>query len=694
MPIEVIDLLSSSSPPPRAPIVRPRNTHKAPQEAAARLAKAVASETASLAAKANTSGSHDKRSDPADGFKSTSSGKAQEWIDLDDEDVSALPAAVSEATRSAPASTGWDWSKLPVEPESEAVYRPSPLSKRSQHNDFMFLSDDSFDDGIADALRPPTGAQPQPSKRQRMTPEPAALPPLKDKGFRRVVSDMSAAPSYSKTTAGPPKASALKRSATSVFDDDPITFTSSPDFLQIAEERRRQRRREAERGAEADLSDIEEGRPANTVEKTALDVFDDDDSDFDLPDIAVMASQVASGRISTIARDKPQTVFVEYDARKPASGKSAAKVDKPKRVVKTAEQKLAEKEAEAERKRLVREGKARDKQIAADLAKVNTLRIDKKVATPEMIAVFPSGLDEKLRQQAEGFIGKIGASYQEWDCSGTVQNVLRWKRKVDAKYNETEGHWEPVPSVIEDEKHVLCYMPAAEFVALGTNEEGKDLDSHVLRMKSRFDGFEIIYLIEGLTAWMRKNRNVRNRQFTDAVRRQMGEEEGGTSSQRSRKKPAEYVDEDMIEDALLRLQVIHGVLIHHTSALVETAEWFAVFTQHIATIPYRRQRMALDTAFCMETGQIKTGEDAPDTYVRMLQEVNRVTAPIAYGIAAEYPSVKTLVEGLKKDGKDALTHVRKSANKDGVFTDREVGKSVSKRVWSIFTGKDEGSTDV
>ncbi len=104
--------------------------------------------------------------------------------------------------------------------------------------------------------------------------------------------------------------------------------------------------------------------------------------------------------------------------------------------------------------------------------------------------------------------------------------------------------------------------------------------------------------------------------------------------------------------------------------------------------------MALDTAFCMETGQIKTGEDAPDTYVRMLQEINRITAPIAYGIAAEYPSVKKLVEGLTAEGKDALTHLRKSANKDGALTDREVGKSVSKRVWGIFMGKDEGSTDV
>ncbi|KFY45850.1 hypothetical protein V495_02789 [Pseudogymnoascus sp. VKM F-4514 (FW-929)] len=686
MPIEVIDLLSSSSPPPRAPIVRPRNTHKAPIEAAARLAKVAAFDDVSASIRATEIGLLKEKDDWRKGIKSTDNGKVQEWIDLDDEDVSTLPVPVSEVTCSPPVSTGWDWSKLPAEPESESVYRPSPLSERPQDKDFMFLSDDSFDAGILDMSRPLADLQPPPSKRQRVTPEPATLPPLKDKGFRRVVSDISAAPTYSKSTMGPPKASGLKRSATSVFDDDPITFTSSPDFLQLAEERRRQRRREIER--DADLSEIEESGPAKTDVNAARDVFDDYDSDFDLPDIAVMASQVASGRV------KPHKAPVASTAQTSGSSKSAPKLDKPKRVVKTAEQKLAEKEVEAERKRLVREGKARDKQIAADLAKVNTLRIDKKVATPEMIAIFPSSLDEKLRQQAEGFFGKMGVSYEEWDCSGTVKNVLRWKRKVDAKYNEVEGHWEPVPTVIEDEKHVLCYMPAAEFVALGTNEDGKDLDSHVQRMKRRFDGFEIIYLIEGLTAWMRKNRNVRNRQFTDAVRRQMGEEEGGTSSQRSRKKAAEYVDEDMVEDALLRLQVIHGVLIHHTTALVESAEWFAVFTQHIATIPYRRQRMALDTAFCMETGQIKTGEDAPDTYVRMLQEVNRVTAPIAYGIAAEYPSVKTLVEALKKDGKDTLTHVRKSANKDGVITDKEVGKSVSKRVWSIFTGKDEGSTDV
>jgi crossover junction endonuclease EME1 len=107
--------------------------------------------------------------------------------------------------------------------------------------------------------------------------------------------------------------------------------------------------------------------------------------------------------------------------------------------------------------------------------------------------------------------------------------------------------------------------------------------------------------------------------------------------------------------------------------------------------------MALDTAFCMETGQVKTGDNAADTFVKMLQEVNRITAPIAYGITAEYPSVQKLIRGFEADvdgGKDLLTHLKKSANRDGAVTDREVGKRISRRLWGIFMGREEGSTDV
>ena len=64
--------------------------------------------------------------------------------------------------------------------------------------------------------------------------------------------------------------------------------------------------------------------------------------------------------------------------------------------------------------------------------------------------------------------------------------------------------------------------------------------------------------------------------------------------------------------------------------------------------------MNLSTTFCMESGQVKTGEDKDDTFVKMLQEVVRITPPIAYGIANEYPSVAQLVEAFRRYGPNVL----------------------------------------
>lgn len=64
--------------------------------------------------------------------------------------------------------------------------------------------------------------------------------------------------------------------------------------------------------------------------------------------------------------------------------------------------------------------------------------------------------------------------------------------------------------------------------------------------------------------------------------------------------------------------------------------------------------MNLETSFCMESGQIKTGEDKDDTFVKMLQETVRITPPIAYGIASEYPNAISLVKAFRKHGRDVL----------------------------------------
>ena len=68
--------------------------------------------------------------------------------------------------------------------------------------------------------------------------------------------------------------------------------------------------------------------------------------------------------------------------------------------------------------------------------------------------------------------------------------------------------------------------------------------------------------------------------------------------------------------------------------------------------------MNLETSFCMDVGQVKTGDGKDDTYNKMLQEIIRVTAPVAYGIAVEYPNVQALVKGFEMKGPTALQDLR------------------------------------
>ena len=60
--------------------------------------------------------------------------------------------------------------------------------------------------------------------------------------------------------------------------------------------------------------------------------------------------------------------------------------------------------------------------------------------------------------------------------------------------------------------------------------------------------------------------------------------------------------------------------------------------------------MNFDISFCMESGQVRTGEDKDDTFLKMLQEVHHVTPPIAYGIASEYHNIISLIRAFRKHG--------------------------------------------
>ncbi|KAJ5339661.1 hypothetical protein N7452_006389 [Penicillium brevicompactum] len=357
--------------------------------------------------------------------------------------------------------------------------------------------------------------------------------------------------------------------------------------------------------------------------------------------------------------------------RKPT--KKASKVDPATKEAKAKAreaakmQKEREKELEKERKLKLKEEKAKEKQRAADIASVNKLKVNKKDSTPEMIVDVATTLEEtSVGTQTIEFMKRLGV--QQTFFSSQIPNVVKWRRKMNATFNKTLRHWEPCPSFIQTENHVLCLIPAQEFINMvispPNGEDRESLDLHVVKLKSAYPNCKPIYLIEGLTALMRKNTNARNRAFQAEVLRQMAEAVPEAEATRKAKKPkkkadAPIIDDETVEDALLQLQVAHSCLIHHTTTPADSAEWIKNFTEHISTVPYRRERQeAHNAAFCMDTGQVKTGADKDDTFIKMLQEVNRVTAPMAYGIAGQYPCATNLVRGMRMHGVRTLEDIK------------------------------------
>lgn len=370
--------------------------------------------------------------------------------------------------------------------------------------------------------------------------------------------------------------------------------------------------------------------------------------------------------------DLDEPVAPRKTAKKTSKVTTAEKEAKAKAREETKLQRERDRELEKERKLKLKEEKAKEKQRAADIASVNKLKVNKKDSTPEMIVDMATSLeDSSVGTQTVEFMKRLGVQHTFF--TSAIPNVVKWRRKMNATYNRTLRHWEPCPSFIQKEDHVLCLLPAQEFINMITpppdDEERETLEIHVLRIKSAYPDCKPIYLIEGLTALMRKNTNARNRAFQAEVLRQLAEttapeEQEQTTTRRARKpkkKPdtAPLVDDETVEDALLELQVTHSCLIHHTTALADSAEWIKNFTEHISTVPYRRERQeANNAAFCMDTGQVKTGVDKQDTFIKMIQEVNRVTAPMAYGIAGQYPCVADLTRGMRMHGAMMLEDIK------------------------------------
>jgi crossover junction endonuclease EME1 len=398
------------------------------------------------------------------------------------------------------------------------------------------------------------------------------------------------------------------------------------------------------------------------------------------------------------------------------SDKEAKKVDKEAQKA----AKEAEKEAEKRRKKEAKAELEREKQKAKDLAEVNKAKTNKKETSKEMILIMPGetqGLS--LGNQVTEYMRQHEVQMRFADEEVTLDNIepwlhtgraIQWKRKVQAKYDEDEGQWMPTErSRTEDESHVAVLLNGLEFahIAMG-NEQGDQIalpamknhfDQHVTMLRSRYPNKRLIYIIQGLYAWIKRNENTSDREYVAAVRAEVIDQPLSQPKKRKASKTAQQlqaINNDVAEDIQLHLQVQHQPLvIHHTTSDAATASQILAFTQSLSSRPYRvveLEHNLKSASFYMGAGQFKGGDDGQETFVRMLEEQQRVTPSIAQSIVSKYSSPRELVEAFRQNDNMLLENMRKSTNKDGGFSDKRIGPVISKRMHKVFLGRDPEAT--
>ncbi|RAL67105.1 hypothetical protein DID88_007885 [Monilinia fructigena] len=431
-------------------------------------------------------------------------------------------------------------------------------------------------------------------KRRKASPPKDKAPRVAD-GYKRTVSNIE--------SVGGSKLKQYKYSLnrSKSMDADPILFTSSPDVSAIRS------RNGKGKAPSSRYYDDDESETAGVLRKKAsmLDPVELEDSD-EFPSIENVRSWNSAPKKAK-APEEPMVHY--YDEESSPEKKKKKKREKAKD--------KALKRAKVE--------KEREKEKSKILAKVNNDRTKPEISASEMIVDLPSCIQDKsntaLRGEIDILLAELNVEQSRWENSDLV---IKWRRKVISEYSEESGIWEPKPLQIKDEKHILCVLPAKKFVDMILKRGDEDLDAHVSVLKSQFESCKLIYLIVGLTAWQRKNLNVKDRQFKAAVGSRIpGGEVAGANSQRRKVAQAdEYVEDadDLIEDALLSLEIVHKVRYWLTADARDSAKWVSQLTKHISTIPYLAQREGLGLNSCMASGQFRSGKDATDTYVKMLEK--------------------------------------------------------------------------
>ncbi|WVQ62597.1 uncharacterized protein L199_000743 [Kwoniella botswanensis] len=377
--------------------------------------------------------------------------------------------------------------------------------------------------------------------------------------------------------------------------------------------------------------------------------------------------------------------------------------------------KAKEKAEKQLQKDILKAAKEAEKSYQRKLAEVNRLRVSKNDTVREIHLYLSSDLSQPTSPIAGALpeiTKRITDNYSEikflTEDKSSINGLIKFKRHLKARWDPEKKQFIPLDQpiwiwegicvlVINAEEIVDKIAPTSTCESPDEEERLDELNVWVSDIKLTLGltvNDQLIIMIKGLQKYHSKMKSLANKQFTAAARAGLSGATTANRNQGGRNGGRIGPDKEIIEMALVRLQVKQRCFLVNVEKTEDIEDWVYNIAADVAIRPYKLISKS-HLAFCPTDG-IRKGSNPTETLELMLQEVQGITPSASMGIASEYPTFKELMEAFEKAerrggverAEGMLQDCEIKTLRNGTANGRKLNKALAKRVYNVFRGDD------
>lgn len=250
-----------------------------------------------------------------------------------------------------------------------------------------------------------------------------------------------------------------------------------------------------------------------------------------------------------------------------------------------------------------------------------------------------------------------------------------------------------------EESDVLVLLPWDQFLCLVASEKQDpgvrtqpSLGEHLLSIQGVYPGKHLSYVVYGLEKYFKKEKSRVNAQYRALV---LGSQQA--TGRKTKKPGGAYEGPSLtrkdIQEAVVPLQLDHGVTFATKETPQELAEYLVKFTRALAERPHREAKQSRPF-HRLAPGSLSKHDSLRRTWQAQLEQFAGVSRDVAEAIVSRYPAPRLLLQAYqacehKAAGQSLLADIQVRRGAGVLESTRRVGSAISGRIYRFFVASDQ-----